>query len=215
MGLDRDDTVIRRRLRQKLEFLVEDAAVARRADGRGAPGVARRSTPSPSASEPRVALPPGLSSVRSAAARPPARRPRSARRAALERRAPTPDGRPRRRVDAAARSCRSEPLSEVSRAFGNEFATALVALEPARWSGPIESPYGLHLVLVRERTRGRVGPRSRTSARSSSASSWPSGRSAARALYERLLQKYTVDDRDAEAPETERGRRPRAGGARR
>ena len=25
MGLDRDDTVIRRRLRQKLEFLVEDA----------------------------------------------------------------------------------------------------------------------------------------------------------------------------------------------
>src|SRR3972149_5681562 len=26
MGLDRDDTIIRRRLRQKLEFLVEDAA---------------------------------------------------------------------------------------------------------------------------------------------------------------------------------------------
>ena len=28
MGLDRDDTVLRRRLRQKLEFLVEDAAAA-------------------------------------------------------------------------------------------------------------------------------------------------------------------------------------------
>ena len=36
MGLDRDDTIIRRRLRQKIEFLVEDA---------GAPGPAAR-TPS-------------------------------------------------------------------------------------------------------------------------------------------------------------------------
>ena len=42
MGLDRDDTVIRRRLRQKLEFLVDGAEAAGPADGRRAAAVARQ-----------------------------------------------------------------------------------------------------------------------------------------------------------------------------
>ena len=40
MGLDEDDTIIRRRLRQKLEFLVEGAADQVPPTRRGAPGVA-------------------------------------------------------------------------------------------------------------------------------------------------------------------------------
>jgi PPIC-type PPIASE domain len=36
----------------------------------------------------------------------------------------------------------------VSRAFGREFAEAVIGLMPGTWSGPIESVYGLHLVRV-------------------------------------------------------------------
>ena len=42
LGLDRDDTVIRRRLRQKMEFVSDDVASVQRADGRGAAGVSRQ-----------------------------------------------------------------------------------------------------------------------------------------------------------------------------
>ena len=44
MGLDRDDIVIRRRLRQKLEFVAEDMGVAEPSDG-DSPPISRR-TPS-------------------------------------------------------------------------------------------------------------------------------------------------------------------------
>ena len=42
MGLDRDDTVIRRRLRQKMEFVSEDAAASAPAHGSAAAAVPRR-----------------------------------------------------------------------------------------------------------------------------------------------------------------------------
>jgi parvulin-like peptidyl-prolyl isomerase len=40
--------------------------------------------------------------------------------------------------------------------FGREFPRKLSALPVGRWVGPVESGYGLHLVLIRERTPGRV-----------------------------------------------------------
>ena len=48
------------------------------------------------------------------------------------------------------------PLGEVSRVFGRSFADEILALEPGRWSGPIASGYGLHLVYVTERKEGRM-----------------------------------------------------------
>ena len=96
------------------------------------------------------------------------------------------------RVDAAG-ELPLGPLSEVSRAFGDEFASKVEAMAPGQWSGPVESPYGLHVVLVVGADgRRAAGPRGRAS-RASSASSWPSaGAQQLQALYERLLQKYTV-----------------------
>jgi hypothetical protein len=47
---------------------------------------------------------------------------------------------------------------EVARLFGREFPNRLSALPVGRWSGPVESGYGLHLVLVRERTAGQTPP---------------------------------------------------------
>jgi hypothetical protein len=46
--------------------------------------------------------------------------------------------------------------SEIAHLFGARFAAQLLQLPPGRWAGPIESGYGLHLVLVRERTDGRL-----------------------------------------------------------
>jgi hypothetical protein len=42
--------------------------------------------------------------------------------------------------------------------FGDGFATAVSGLEPGRWSEPIRSPYGLHLVWVAGREAAGVAP---------------------------------------------------------
>jgi hypothetical protein len=48
--------------------------------------------------------------------------------------------------------------ADVARYFGREFPKKLSALPVGRWSGPVGSRYGLHLILVRERTAGRTPP---------------------------------------------------------
>jgi hypothetical protein len=42
--------------------------------------------------------------------------------------------------------------------FGARFAEQLFALPPGTWSGPIPSPFGLHLVVVHETSAGRLPP---------------------------------------------------------
>ena len=49
-----------------------------------------------------------------------------------------------------------EPLREVARSFGREFAEELLKAEPGQWTGPLESAYGLHLVLLREKVDGNL-----------------------------------------------------------
>jgi hypothetical protein len=46
----------------------------------------------------------------------------------------------------------SKSPSEVARHFGNDFAAAVFELEPGDWTGPLRSGYGLHLVRVKERS---------------------------------------------------------------
>jgi hypothetical protein len=46
--------------------------------------------------------------------------------------------------------------AELAASFGESFASAVAALPPGRWSGPIASSYGLHRVFVHERTAGRA-----------------------------------------------------------
>ena len=47
---------------------------------------------------------------------------------------------------------------DVARDFGRAFPRKLAELPLGRWSGPVESTYGLHLVLVRKRSAGRASP---------------------------------------------------------
>ncbi|MEI5682079.1 peptidyl-prolyl cis-trans isomerase [Mesorhizobium sp. CGMCC 1.15528] len=46
----------------------------------------------------------------------------------------------------------------VANAFGTEFADALLAVEPGKWTGPLKSGYGMHLVFVSERQTARMPP---------------------------------------------------------
>ena len=45
---------------------------------------------------------------------------------------------------------------DLDRAFGGQFGAAVLALMPGKWSGPIESGYGLHLLKVMDRTESRI-----------------------------------------------------------
>ncbi len=43
----------------------------------------------------------------------------------------------------------------VANTFGDQFADGLLAVEPGKWSGPLESGYGTHLVFVSARQASR------------------------------------------------------------
>lgn len=147
-GLDRDDTVIRRRLRQKYEFLLEDAAATApptNADLQGwLDGHADAFR-----TEPRVAFRQVLlSRERRGAAT------ESDARAVLARLSAAGAG---AALDTLGdptllpQELELAPWREVDRQFGPGFAQRLALATPGTWVGPIASGYGLHLVLVRER----------------------------------------------------------------
>jgi len=189
MGLDRDDTIIRRRLRQKMEFLVEDALDAAPL-GEVEMQAWLEKHPSAFRTESQVAL----RQVYVNAKRPGASAQAEAQRLLARLRAAGPDAKIDALGDASMlpRELRLGPLSEVVRAFGTEFAARIDAIEPGQWTGPVESPYGLHLVLVVER---------RAPARPALADIRPlverellaeRRKAQLQALYERLLKKYVV-----------------------
>jgi len=48
------------------------------------------------------------------------------------------------------------PAGEITKQFGGHFTAKLGGIAPGQWQGPVESGYGVHLVLVSERTEGRM-----------------------------------------------------------
>lgn len=145
MGIDRDDTIIRRRLRQKLEFLTEDVATLREptdkelqayltaneAKFRDSPTYTFRQiyfNPEKHA-DPRGFVDQQLAALRNG--------------------------------DAVSGDTNLLPESfttalrhQVDGTFGEGFAARLDELETGAWSGPIQSGLGLHVVKLDERTPG-------------------------------------------------------------
>lgn len=82
--------------------------------------------------------------------------------------------------------------SAIARDFGPEFAEALAKVEPGHWTGPIKSGFGLHLVLVSERLPGRAA--TLEEARSAVARDLTEERRREREArrFEELLNKYEV-----------------------
>jgi hypothetical protein len=189
LGLDRDDFVIRRRLRQKLEFVSEDlAAAAEPSDAELQAYLTAH--PATFAAEPRfsfrqVFLDPqrhGVDLTRDA----------EGLLAGLNQAGAEADladlGDPilleHEYHDASAR--------DVASLFGETFAAALGQLAPDQWHGPVESGYGVHLVFLSERTEG--GPLPLDDVREAVRREWTNARrsEAAAQFYETLVRKYAV-----------------------
>ncbi len=153
LGLDQADTIVRRRLAQKMEFLFEDVAALREPTPEELRAWFEKNAE-------RFALPARATfrhlyfspDRRGARARDDAAR-------ALARLAGVP-------ADAPAASTLADPFmfqdyygdrssDEIARTFGPGFARALFELAPGAWSGPIESGYGWHLVWVDGNTPAR------------------------------------------------------------
>jgi hypothetical protein len=104
------------------------------------------------------------------------------------------------------------PLSrpdEVASVFGDGFAQGLARIEPGRWSGPLQSAYGWHLVYVSERAEGRRRPLAEV--RDAVQREWLASRrrEVAEATYKKLREKYAIVVETARPPADVA---PRAGG---
>jgi PPIC-type PPIASE domain len=153
LGLDRDDMIVRRRLRQKLEFLSDELAT------RTEPGDAELQSflqthtglfqSEPLFSFRQIYFNPQLHGGN-------LRRDMARALEDLERagsRANTADlGDP----FLLERGFENVSLSDVKRTFGDQFASAVAALQLGMWQGPIDSGYGTHLVFVAQRSEGRL-----------------------------------------------------------
>jgi hypothetical protein len=190
LGIDRDDTVVRRRLRQKLEFLVEDAA------DQAPPTDAELQAwldahPEAFPGETRVAL---RQVYLSTTRRGPAARADAERLLA--------------RLRAAGATSKSDglgdptmlpselplgSLEEVRRAFGSDFAARVEGLPTGQWSGPIESTFGLHLVFVSEHSPALRPPLADVRPLVERELLAERRRAQVQALYDRLLKKYDVE----------------------
>jgi hypothetical protein len=183
LGLDRDDTIVRRRLAQKLTFLVEEttrigdpdevelqkylAANAERY--RSQPRISFRQVfyslkrRADAAGDARAAL--GTISGRD-----------------------IPDGDP---LPLDASFSQVDPAA-ISSLFGPSFAESIASMAPGGWAGPVKSAYGVHLVIVTERTEGK--PRPFDEIRQALLDDWrrQKAREASDSYIEKLRDKYGV-----------------------
>ncbi len=186
LGLDRDDEVIRRRLRMKMEFWSDDAAEAREPTEQELEAFLaahpEKFRESPRATLRQVFVSPSRRGDRSG---PDARRlleelRRGADPSAIGDPLPLPE------------SLESAPLEEIARVFGESFAEGVAKLPVGFWGGPVESGYGLHLVRVDAMTKAAAPELA--AVRDAVAREWFAARreQAGRQLYDRLRRQYTV-----------------------
>jgi len=92
----------------------------------------------------------------------------------------------------------SLPASEIVKQFGEKFAAKLGELSPGQWHGPVESGYGVHLVWINERTEGRLP--ALTELRDAVRREWANARrlESNEKFYQELLKRYTVTIERAE-----------------
>ncbi len=84
------------------------------------------------------------------------------------------------------------PAGEVTKQFGDTFTAKLGEMSPGQWQGPVESGFGVHVVFLAERTPGRLPPLK--DVRESVSGEWDSARrlEANEKIYREMLKRYTV-----------------------
>lgn len=153
LGLDRDNAVIRRHLRQRMEFLSEDIALQTDpTEGELAQFLADH--PQSFRVDPQVSFRHIYFSRddRGELARADAERAL----AALEGSASVSAWRDLGDTLPLPSELSLESQPYIANMFGSSFANAVAQLEPGRWQGPVESGFGLHLVYVIDRVAARA-----------------------------------------------------------
>ena len=153
-GLDRDDVVIRRRVRQKMEFLAEEVSAPQPTEAQLADFLA--SNPERFRKEERLTFQQLFLNP-------------SRRAGAIDRdieHISAVLARGETAIDTAGLGdpfllgddFRDVSLRDTTNSFGDGFARKVFTAEQGRWLGPIASSFGQHFVFVTERTRGSVPP---------------------------------------------------------
>jgi len=195
LGLDSNDTVVRRRLRQKMEFLTDTGA----------------DLLEPAAGELEAYLAANQQRFR--------HEPRLAFEQIFLGETPAPES-----IEAALSALQSDPASDPSAwrehtlmpaqlglsspdaidgVFGNDFFDRLAEIPPGVWAGPVESAYGVHLVRIIDSVSARMPPLEEV--RDAVLRDWK----AVKALelrelhFARLKQRYNVEIHGANAPMVE------------
>ncbi len=198
LGLDKEDTVIRRRLRQKLEFLTDDvAALAEPTDTELNAFLAAHADT--------------FQVQRQFTFRHvylnPERRGENLPRDTAQLFAQLQQVGDKADVLALGDSFLLEhrfeaaPATEIAKLFGEQFAAKLDDCPPGHWQGPIESGYGVHLVLVSARTEGHTPALAevRDAVRRECANA--RRLAANEKFYQELLKRYAVTIERAKSPE--------------
>ncbi len=150
IGLDRDDEVLKRRLRQKMEFLYEDItswAEPTDEDLKAFMNTHREKyLTDPQLSFRQVYI---NAKKRGTGAESEARQVLAQLTNGAD---PDAVGDP----TLLEAEVRLSPLWDIRKQFGDEFGTSLLEFKPGVWAGPIRSGFGLHLVFVRERLDPRL-----------------------------------------------------------
>jgi len=196
MGLDRDDTVVRRRLAQKIEFLAQDLAT------QGEPGDAElRTFYKENVEDFEVPATVTFSHVylnldtRGEDAFEDADRILAELRSGAD---PTQQG------DRFMLQSHYAGLTQqgVARNFGSQFAEAVFELALGDWEGPVQSGYGLHLVRAEGRAEAYLPPFDEVRLRVRDEFISNRRREVDELFYERLREGYTITIEEPEAPPT-------------
>ena len=81
---------------------------------------------------------------------------------------------------------------DLDRTFGAEFGAAVLALTPGKWSGPIESGYGLHLLKVTHRKESRIPDLTEVGQRVIADMRYEGRKAAEDQLYAEIAPRYQV-----------------------
>jgi hypothetical protein len=189
IGLEKDDAVIRRRLRQKIEFISDDTSA--RAEPTDADlNAYLQAHPDAFRVEP-------LLTFRQVYLNPERHGDQIAHNAA-QLLAQLNQAGGRTEVSALGdpillpQRFAAAPASDVAKQFGGKFAAQLAGLKSGQWQGPIESAYGLHLVYISEQSERGLPPL--VEVRDAVHREWSNTRrlESTEKFYNELLSRYVV-----------------------
>jgi hypothetical protein len=187
-GLDRDDVIIRRRVRQKMEFFAEDISAVDPSEEQLTAYL--QSNPERFKTEDRFSFRQIFLSA--------------------TRHAQTSDDDIKRlanelaHTDAAVDTdalgdtfllgdeFRAMSVSELAGIFGDGFSKSISAIEPGRWQGPIASSFGQHFIYITDRIPGSIPPLGNV--RDAVRREWSNARrlEAEQKLYASLRDRYDI-----------------------